>query len=227
MKIARSLRSILAVCLALSLVAAACSKETVDPGDPVAFCDLLRQGIGLGNSTDGLVDLEAVAPPEIRTQVRELANSARSLDDIADTELEELFSAAFDPEAIEARAALNQYAIDQCGSGIDTDGTTEASTFENEIAARNDVQTYLNDNFGSSDWVDGIAIEAIFAFGVLDSVEAQFKRAPKNTDESLEACNALSVYLYALQSGSGSVSVNHGDDVLASRTDPEGLCIQP
>ena len=227
MKIARGLRSILTVCLALSLVTAACSKETVDPGDPVAFCDLLRQGIGLGNSTDGLVDLEAVAPPEIQTQVRELANSARSLDDIADTELEELFAAAFDPEAIEARAALNQYAVDQCGSGIDTDGTTQASTFENEIAARNDLQTYLNDNFGNSAWVDGIAIEAIFAFGVLDSVEAQFKRVPKNTDESLEACSALSVYLYELQSGSGSVSVNHGDDVLASRTDPEGLCIQP
>ena len=67
-----------AVALALTLAAAACS-NTEDPGDPEAFCDLLRNGVGLSaGGVDGLEQLEATAPPDVRPTVRRLANTARS-----------------------------------------------------------------------------------------------------------------------------------------------------
>ena len=47
--------------------------------------------------------LEVVAPKEVRAAVTKLANTASSLEDIAETDLESLFAAAFDPEAESAR----------------------------------------------------------------------------------------------------------------------------
>lgn len=105
------------VALTLALVVAACGGE--DQGDEEAFCDLLRQGVGIG-SDDAEVNpgdfalLGGVAPPEIRDAVRQLANTARSLDEITDDNLDELFSAAFDPDAVAARQALVAYAISVC-----------------------------------------------------------------------------------------------------------------
>lgn len=215
----------LVVAVVLVLGAVACGGEE-DPGDPDAFCDLLRAGVGFGTEPERLDELEAVAPPDIRVTVRQLANTARSLDQIPDQNLDELFSAAFDPEAIEARAELRRYAVDSCGSPaelIDEPG----STVSDQDAADAAIVEYLANNFRTTAWVDDLDVTATLAFGRLESVQARFFTPPASPDDALAACNALAVYLYEIHDGTGEVNVELGDTLLAGRSGPDAPCVRP
>jgi hypothetical protein len=212
--------------LVFAILVAACS-ATEDPGDPEAFCALLRDGIGLSaGGTDGLDALEAAAPPEIRSTVRELANTVRSLDEIPDDELGELFSAAFDPEAVEARNGLRTYAVEQCGStSVPVDQAVDGVVDEADAEAQ--LASYIATNFGTTTWAGQLSVDAGFAFGRLDSLHAEFADDPDAPDDALAACNALAVFLYEIESGSGEIRVTHGDTLLAGRSGPSAPCVRP
>ncbi len=215
-----------AAALTVAVLVGACSR-TEDPGDPEAFCALLRDGIGLSASgTDGLDDLEAAAPPDIRSTVRELANTARSLDEIPDSELDELFSAAFDPEAVEARKGLRSYAVEQCGStSVPVDQAVDGLNDEADAEAQ--LASYIATNFGTTTWAGQLSIDAGFAFGRLDSLHAEFADDPAAPDDALAACNALAVFLYEIESGSGEITVMRGETLLAGRSGPGAPCVRP
>jgi hypothetical protein len=212
--------------LVFAVLVAACS-GTEDPGDPEAFCELLRDGIGLSaGGTDGLDALEAAAPPDIRSTVRELANTARSLDEIPDADLDELFSAAFDPDAVEARDGLRTYAVERCGSTLvpvdeAVDGVADEADAEAQLAS------YIATNFGTTTWAGQLSIDAGFAFGRLDSLHAEFADDPASPDDALAACNALAVFLYEIESGSGEIRVTQDDTLLAGRSGPSAPCVRP
>ncbi len=207
------------------LVASACGGGE-DEGDPVAFCRLLREGAGF-DATDvtGLEELEAVAPIDIRPAVRELSNTSRRLEDIPDTELAELFAAATDPEAGQARLDLEQYAVDQCGLEPGADGP-EPGAIDAETAL-GDLAAYITENFSTTEWADDLDFDVAFEFGRLDSVAATFRDDPDPEDAPLEVCNALAVYLYEIQGGTGRVSVEDGEGVLMSREGPDERCREP
>lgn len=223
---ARSAHRVVAAALVVTMASAACS-ATEDPGDPEAFCELLREGVGLtAGGTDRLDELETAAPPDIRVGVRQLANTVRSLDEIPDADLGELFSAAFDPEAVEARSTLLQYAVDQCGSAPTVlDEPLEAPLDSAEADAQ--LLEYVTTNFGTTAWVPLLTVETVFEFGRLDSVRGEFSDEPPTPVDSLAACNALAVYLYELQDGVGEVTVRLGDTLLAGRSGPASQCVRP
>ncbi len=213
------------VVLAGILVAAGCGGGE-DEGDPVAFCGMLREGVGF-DATDvtGLEELETVAPIDIRPAVRELSNTSRRLDDIPDTELAELFAAATDPEAGQARLDLEQYAVDQCGLEPGADGPEIGAV--DADAALADLASYVAENFGTTAWADDLEFGVAFAFGRLDSVAATFRSDPDPEDAPLEVCNALAVYLYEIQGGTGRVTVEDDEGVLISREGPDERCLEP
>lgn len=219
------MRRTLWVVLVGMLIAGGCGGGE-DEGDPVAFCRLLREGVGF-DATDvaGLEELEGVAPIDIRPAVRELSNTSRQLEDIPDTDLAELFAAATDPDADRARRDLEQYAVDQCGLEPGADGP-EAGAIDAETALA-DLASYITENFGTTEWADDLEFGVAFAFGRLDSVAATFRSDPDPEDAPLEVCNALAVYLYEIQGGTGRVSVEDADGVLISREGPDERCLEP
>lgn len=211
--------------LAAVVVAGGCGGGE-DEGDPVAFCGLLREGVGF-DATDvtGLEELEAVAPIDIRPAVRELSNTSRRLDDIPDSDLAELFAAATDPDAGQASIDLEQYAVEQCGLDPGADGPDVGAIDADTALA--DLSSYVSENFGTTAWADDLDFGVAFEFGRLDSVAATFRGEPDPEDAPLEVCNALAVYLYEIQGGTGRVSVEDDDGVLISREGPDERCLQP
>lgn len=99
-------RRSLALFFVVSLAASACGGG--NQGDVDAYCKLIRTG-----HADDLEALVEVAPPEIRDTVIELDNATRGLADI--DELDQLFDAAFDPDAQAARTRFTEFSSDMCG----------------------------------------------------------------------------------------------------------------
>ncbi|MDH3754264.1 MAG: hypothetical protein OEU32_10375 [Acidimicrobiia bacterium] len=223
-----TVRRLAALTFASALLVAACGGDTEDPGDQAAFCDLLREGVGLtGGAVGDFERLADVAPPDIRLAVRELGNTARSLDDIPDENLEELFAAAFDPEAVEAGAELDLYAVEVCGSDPVAAEPTPAEDANDSDASLADLEDYIAANFSTTTWAGNVQFDVAFEFGRLDSIEANFDRPPDSADDALAACNAVAVFLYELRDATGTVAVVSGDDLLASRSGPDTPCVRP
>ena len=218
--------SAIAVAIAVVLASTACAGKP-DPGNPEAFCELLRDGVGLSTGgTGGLDELETAAPPDIRLVVRQVTNSVRSLDEIPDADLGELFEAAFDSDAVDARTTLRRYAVTECGSAPTTldEPLVEAASEGNAEAQ---LLAYIETNFGTTAWFSLLSVEPIFEFGRLESLHAEFSVKPASPDDSLAACNALAVYLFELQGGSGEVAVRLNDALLAGRSGPTAQCVRP
>lgn len=217
----RMVRKLLVVLCAVALFASACGGD--DPGDKEAFCGQLREGRGIASpeATINPADFEllgAVAPKEIRSAVTKLANTARSLDEIGDSDLEALFAAAFDPEAETARLELFAYAENDCG--IDSEGLQADAA---RLAAIEDVREYVTNNFGGASWADALTYRVDNDQDGLNGVTAVFRRRAIG-DEALDVCRALSVYLYELHEGEGAVAVERGAQDLAMRSGPDATC---
>ncbi|MCB0994986.1 MAG: hypothetical protein KDB21_07845 [Acidimicrobiales bacterium] len=210
---------------ALAAVLSACGGD--DAGDKEAFCELLRDGVGIGSDSaevdpGDFARLSEVAPPEIRDAVRQLANTARSLDEIPDAELDELFAAAFDPEAVAARDELLAYAVGTCG--VDA-GDIEGGRISNDDVLITEVAGYLQTNFASEPWLDDIRIAMVRDDSVLDGVTVTFERRTSR-NEAIDVCNAVSVWLYALKDADGAVTVLYDGAVVAGRVGPDASCDQ-
>lgn len=216
-------RLLVPVALALALVAGACGGE--DPGDQVAFCDLLSNGFGVDPSTatPGEYDaLAAVAPPEMRPVVRALQNSAASIDEIAQQEpidLEALYKARFDPGAEEAVSQLNEYATGTCLIDLEVNGETDAGV-------SNDLVAYLGQNFGDAAWLSRIAAVIVDDEGV-ESAVIQFTSAPESDVEAETVCNEVAFYLYRVRGSTGSIAVQYRGVNLMLRSGPDALCQAP
>lgn len=210
---------VVAVAVAVAVLAVSCSGES--GGDPVAFCELLAEGVG---RADGDVDpaefdqLAEVAPEGISGTVEDLRNAAVDLSEIAETAtLEELFARAFDPEAREARRDLDRWAVVECQLPIDLE------------AIRADLDSFLATNYTGAGWVDIVEIDLEVVDGRLESITAELTTGlgPDAIEPAFEACRGLSVYLYELQGGDGPVRVVHDDETVVSRIERETDCRQP
>jgi len=196
----------------------------VDPGDPKAFCNQLEEGVGL---TDGEVNpaefeaLSLTAPPEIRVVVNQLRNSARDLSEIANDDpinLAELFSARFDPEALDARQRLEDYAVEDCGIDLEAGVPVPVEELQSQL------RSYLETNHSTAPWFANIDVRPVVENGQLHSILAGFL-SPAAGDELREACEALSVYLYAVRGAAGSVGVqDYNSTVIMRRAGPNAVC---
>jgi len=214
------IRTILVLIVALSLFSAACTSGG-EVGNEQAFCGLLSEGVGLRPSAQALSDfdsLEAVAPLSIRGTVLRLRNTELDLNEIDPLDVEALFNARFDPNASAARAALQDFAVTTCSIDLEEGPPVPAD----EIV--DDLRSYLESNFGDAPWINTIGLTPGISNGKLNSVIARLVAEPTSVDEAGEICRALSVYLYTLRSGQGTISVEKNGAVVAFRSGPEASC---
>lgn len=211
------MKRLVAAVVVVALAAAACSGGS--SGDPVAFCDLLAEGVGRADgdvSAEEFDRLAEVAPEGIRGDVEDLRNAAVDLSEISETaSLAELFARAFDPEAREARRELDRWAVVECDLEIDLE------------AIERDLASFLATNYAGADWVDLVDIELEVEEGRLEVITAELERPLRDVEPAFEACRGLSVYLYELRDGSGPVEVIHDGEIVVSRIDRDADCRQP
>lgn len=211
-------RRLIVLLVATALLGVACGGD--DGADPEAFCELIRAGVGIqvvseSSQEDGLQALLEVAPDDIEDAVQELANTTRGLRDI--DELDQLFDAAFDPDAQAARDEFNAYAVDICGYEGEalSDGELASAT-----DLLNDLRTFVAQSFTGESWTSKVRYDVTEDDGALVSVDITFIIGAID-DEPIQACNAVSVYAYSLQDATGDVTVIDDDLVVARRAGPE------
>lgn len=213
----RVMTRLVAVLVATSLLAVACGGS--DDGDVDAYCQLVNNGVGTENTEFGA--LLEVAPPEITDAVNELANTTREFDDIE--EIDELFDAAFDPDAQAARLAFNTHATDACGYEPPADEDEALRFSSNGIRLRQ----YVSENFGNDEWPDKVTYRVAEASdGQIFEVTARFIDDPED-DEALDACAALGVWLYVALGAAGEVRIEHEGEVVAQRLTQTATCEAP
>lgn len=210
-----------ALLTAIAVVVAACGGG--NSGDLETYCALLRDGVGLRASNTSVQESEfeqllEVAPSDVRGAVLELSNATRSLEDI--DELDQLFDAAFDPDAQAARVAFNEHAAQACGvSGQAIPGGAVATTAG--IVA--DLRAYVDNNFSGSAWLPKVRYDVQLADEELDGVKVTFVVGASD-DEATQACAAISVYVYELRGANGEVTVVDDGLVTVRRASADALC---
>lgn len=212
----------LAVLGAAALVAGACSGD--DGGDIEAFCDLVRDGVGI-DPGEGVVDaadydrLLEVAPEDIEDTIARLANASRDLREI--TDLDDLFDAAFDPEAQAAREAFDAHIVEVCG--LDADALPQGR-IDSSADLLAELVDYVQANFANETWTSKVRYEVERDNGELDGVTVTF-RVDSVGDEPLSVCNALRPWLYRIRGADGPIEVVSGDLALARSDGPDTNCV--
>jgi hypothetical protein len=213
-----------AALVSVALVAAACGGD--DNLDPEAFCELIREGkaIEASNQATQIQEFDLlieVAPDEISDAVQQLANTTRGLRNI--DELDQLFEAAFDPDAQAARTDFNDYAVTICGYEGDAlaDGQVTSST-----DPLNDLRAFIDQRFSTDMWRAKVRFdpESGPTGTAVTDVEVTFIIEPGD-GEALEACEAVAIWAFELQEVTGEVRVLHDDLVLVSSTGPGDTCV--
>lgn len=211
-------RRLLPSLIAVGVLAGACGGD--DSTDPEAYCELIRAGTGIEATNEAtqateLQVLLEVAPDEISASVQQLVNTVGGLSEI--DELDQLFAAAFDPEAQAARTAFNEYATDVCGyrgTGLQ-DGALGSAT-----DLRREVESYVDTRFGTDMWPSKVRYDPdIDDDGALVGIEVTFIIAP-DEGEAVDACNAVAVWAFQIQDATGSVDVLD-DDLVVVRSEGE------
>ncbi|MGI9622572.1 MAG: hypothetical protein ACR2PK_07025 [Acidimicrobiales bacterium] len=213
---------LLAALLLLAVIAAGCGGG--NNGDEEAYCDLIRSGVAIAPADQagqaaGFEELLEVAPEEVRDAVQQLRNTTRGLTEIE--EVEQLFEAAFDPDAQAARMLFNQHAVEVCefdGQALSDDRLGSAADPLNNLLA------YVANNFVGEVWTTKVRYDIQQGEDAsLESVTITFVLAPSG-NEHVQACNALAVYLYEIERAEGEVTVVDGGDVVVRRASPDGSC---
>jgi hypothetical protein len=193
-------------------------------GDKEAFCQLLRQGVGIG-SDDAEVSpadfdaLSEVAPEDIARAVKALANAARNIDLIPNEDLGALFDAAFSDETAEARGELLAYGTEQCGIEGLRDGEVSS-----DLAVLTELREYVVGNFPDEPWTEVVDYDVSRQADDSLDIEVRFRTEPLPA-LALEACNAVSVFLYAVREETGAVHVRSKSGTLvAQRQGPDAPC---
>ncbi len=207
---------LLGAVLTAALLAAGCGGS--DDGDLEVYCQLVNDGVG--TETGEFDALAEVAPPEIRDAVTELGNTTRNFDEIE--EIDELFDAAFDPDAQAARREFEEHAESVCDY--------EAPVEEEELRRSSlsiELREYVADNFSADEWPSKVTyrVEQVTDGQIFD-VTATFLSEPQD-DEPLDVCSALGAWLYSVIRGAGEVSVEFRGDVVAERLGRTAGCEVP
>lgn len=204
-----------------AMVGSGCS-ESVDPGDVAAFCDLVSTG-AVPTSSDAdptaLAALQAVAPPDIRPTIARLQESASRLGELADDDLDGLFAAQFNPDALDAQEELETYATATCGAQ-----PGEQATVDPQIAKQ--LNDYLALSAAGQRWLESIQVIPTSVDGHAQSVRVVFVSEPED-GEAEEVCVNVSGWLYGAVGGTGAVTVDYRGAILAQRVGPEGTCAVP
>ena len=105
--------------IVLPVIVSSCGGNT--DGDIDAYCNLISKNLELGIPDSNLpieeLDLLiTLAPSEVRKIVTKIRNSSADIAEI--TNLDQLFAATFDPEALSAQSAFQTFNTENCDISI-------------------------------------------------------------------------------------------------------------
>tara|TARA_B100000953_G_scaffold293910_1_gene283011 strand:+ start:134 stop:763 length:630 start_codon:yes stop_codon:yes gene_type:complete len=201
----------------------ACSSSS--DGDIDAYCVLVEENfeIGLSNSGIELDDLEAlvaVSPKGIVKVVEKLRNS---LADIAEIdELDQLFAATFDPDALVAQQKFEIYNADECGISIEA---VAAALKVNQGLVEAELLEFLEGNSIFSPWIEKISISLIFDGVTVQGAQVTFI-TPAEQDQALSVCHAISLWMYALKEAEGGILVFDDSREIVRRNASDTKCVE-
>jgi len=208
----------LAAIVLAALFAGSCAGAP-DPGDLGTFCTLLETGTGLTPSptAEDLDRLALVAPPAVRETIEALQGRAQDFNELLAAEppdLEALFNARFDPQAVGEQAALDRFALTSCGIAVDRPAGTKWTN-------------YVRENLADEVWPAQIVPEIAVSNDSIESFTAIFAERPTPVGLVEDACRGISEFLIAEGEETAQVRVLIDAFVALEYDSPRGLCQLP
>ena len=218
-----TIRKILTLSVAVmlfSMIVASCGGKP--DGDINAYCDLISQNFDLGIPDTNLpieeLDLLiTLAPSEVRKVVTKIRNTSADIAEIAD--LDQLFAATFDPEALNAQNSFQAFNVFQ----------ENFLVIATQDAFKAELENFLVTNYPEAAWNEKAEISIIFNGIDISGLEGSLPNENKildqqeiDTAESL--CQALSLWLYAVQEKDGMILVTSGENRIIDRKSGNGSC---
>ncbi|KIE49724.1 MAG: hypothetical protein MB53_05210 [marine actinobacterium MedAcidi-G2A] len=205
--------------LAVTLVS--CSRSA--DGDINAYCNLLSDNLDMGIPDTNLAIEEldlliAFSPSEVRETVTKIRNTSADIAEI--TDLDQLFAATFDPEALTAQSFFQKFNANNCD--IST-AVVENLLVTAQKSSQTELNNFIQNNYPEKVWGDDASISLIFNGIEVSGVEGYLPNGSERAiAESL--CQALSLWLYAVQEQNGVIRVTSGDDLVIDRESKDGRC---
>ncbi len=223
----RRILTVLVTVILLSMTAASCGGKS--DGDIDAYCDLISKNLDLGIPDTNLpieeLDLLiTLAPSEVRKVVTKIRNTSADIAEI--TDLDQLFAATFDPEALNAQNSFQAFNTQNC--------EISSQVVENLVMATQDtfqteLENFLSTNYPEAAWNEKAEISIIFngieisgLEGFLPDENKILDQTEIKTAESL--CQALSLWLYAVQEQDGMILVTSGENRIIDRKSENASC---
>ncbi len=201
----------------------ACSSSS--DGDIDAYCSLVEENfeIGLSNSGIELDDLEAllaVSPKEIVKVVEKLRNS---LADIAEIdELDQLFAATFDPDAIVAQRKFEIFNAEECGISVEA---VAAALKANQDLIQGELVKFLEGNNIVSSESGSVNISLVFDGVTIQGAQVTFLM-PSEQGQALSVCHAISLWMYALKEAEGQILIFEDSREVVRRNASDTKCVE-
>jgi hypothetical protein len=209
------------IMITVLLIAPSCSSGT--DGDLDAYCDVISTNLDLGKPDtnlpiDQLDILISLAPSEVKKIATEIRNISADVAEI--TQLDQLFAATFDPEAIEAQNSFQLYNSQNCDINA---AVVEDLVSATQTETQTELNQFLTTNYDETNWNSTTNVEVIFngikTVGIKGTLPlgSGFREA-----ESL--CQALSLWLYAVKELEGTISIQVGDNPVLERSSEKLIC---
>lgn len=194
-------------------------------GDIEAYCSLVEENfeIGLANSGIELEDLDALLDVSPKTIVKVVEKLRNSLADIAEIdELDQLFAATFDPDALIAQQTFEIFNADECGISVEA---IAAALRINQQLIEAELVDFLKENAVYAPWVEKISVSLKFDAVVIQGSEATFT-TPAETGEALNVCHAISLWMYSLKEAEGSILIFDNTREIVRRNASDTRCVK-
>jgi len=210
------------ICLCIALLPS-CSNSS--DGDIEAYCGLVEANfeIGLTNSGIELEDLDALLDVSPKIIVKVVEKLRNSLADIAEIdELDQLFAATFDPDALIAQQTFEIFNADECGISV---VAIAAALRINQQLIEAELLDFLEENVVYAPWIGKIIVSLKFNASVIQGAEATFI-TPAETGEALNVCHAISLWMFAIREAEGSILIFDSTREVIRRNASDTRCVK-
>ena len=217
----KSKAAFLIIAALFSVMTPACGNKT--DGDIDAYCALIAKNLDLGIPDSNLpveeLDLLiALSPSKIKKAVTKIRNTSADIAEIS--EIDQLFAATFDPEAVSAQNAFQDFNTQNCD--INTQEVADlVSTTQN--AAQSELDDFLTVNYSAENWYGNVQTTVIFKGIEVIGAEGRFPADALSPDQE-SLCLALSLWLYAVKEREGKILVYIGERRVIQRDSEKAYC---
>ena len=223
----RKILTLLIVVILLSVTTTSCGGNS--DGDISAYCNLISNNLdrGIPDTNLPIEELDlliAFAPAEVRKAVTKIRNTSADIAEI--TDLDQLFAATFDPEALNAQSLFQTFNTQNCDISTKV---VEDLVITTQDTFRSDLENFLLTNYSGAAWNEKAEISIIFNGIEISGLEASLPDENEILDQNEidmaeSLCQALSLWLYAVLEQSGAIRIMSGDNRIIDRKSEKLSC---